>query len=143
VRDLLGIPERWMKWALADRPVPKQWGLDQTTLLGDAAHPTMPFLAQGAALAIEDAAVLAARLGASPENPAAALRLYEDDRRSRAVAVQKAARKNGNVYQYSGPDAVVRDIVMSILGGARLRNRYDWIYNWRTDADRDARQKAG
>jgi salicylate hydroxylase len=144
VRDLLGIPERWMKWALADRPVPKQWGLDQTTLLGDAAHPTMPYLAQGAALAIEDAAVLAARLGANPENPAAALRLYEDDRRTRAMQVQKAARKNGNVYQYSGPDAVARNIVMRVLGGARLRNRYDWIYNWRLDgALQDAKQKVG
>lgn len=144
VRDLLGIPERWMKWALADRSIPKNWGLDQTTLLGDAAHPTMPFLAQGAALAIEDAAVLASRLGANPENPAAALRLYEEDRRSRAAQVQKAARKNGTVYQYSGPDATVRNIVMKTMGGAWLRNRYDWIYSWRTDADmQDAKQKAG
>jgi salicylate hydroxylase len=133
VRDLLGIPERWMKWALAERPIPKRWGEDQTTLLGDAAHPTLPFLAQGAALAIEDAAVLARRLAASPENPAAALRLYEADRRGRAAQVQKAARKNGNVYQYSGPDAAVRNIVMRTLGGARLRNRYDWIYSWRPD----------
>ena len=139
VRDLLGIPERWMKWALADRPIPKRWGEDQTTLLGDAAHPTMPFLAQGAALAIEDAAVLAARLGASPENPAAALRLYEADRRNRAMQVQKAARSNGNVYQYGGPDAVARNIVMRMLGGTRLRNRYDWLYNWRVDTD--AKQK--
>lgn len=135
IRDLLGIPERWMKWALAERPIPKRWGEDQTTLLGDAAHPTMPFLAQGAALAIEDAAVLARRLAASPENPASALRLYEADRRTRAAQVQKAARKNGNVYQYSGPDAAVRNIVMRTLGGQRLRNRYDWIYGWRPEGD--------
>lgn len=140
LRDLLGIPERWMKWALAERPVPRRWGEDQTTLLGDAAHPTLPFLAQGAALAIEDAAVLAARLSATPENPAAALRLYEADRRNRAVQVQKAARKNGKLYQYSGPDAYVRDIVMRAMGGTWLRNRYDWIYGFRVDAG--ARQKS-
>jgi salicylate hydroxylase len=143
VRDLIGIPERWMKWALAERPIPRRWGEDQTTLLGDAAHPTLPFLAQGAALAIEDAAVLARRLGANPDNPATALRLYEADRRVRAAKVQKAARKNGNVYQYSGPDATVRDIVMRMMGGARLRNRYDWIYSWRPDTTDPAPKKAG
>ncbi len=133
VRDLLGIPERWMKWALAERSVPRKWGDEQTTLLGDAAHPMLPFLAQGAAMAIEDAAVLAARLGASPENPAAALRLYEADRRARAIQVQKAARKTGSLYQYGGPDAAARDLVMRMMGGARLRDRYDWIYNWRAE----------
>jgi len=143
VRDLLGIPERWMKWALAERPIPKRWGDEQTTLLGDAAHPTLPFLAQGAALAIEDATVLARRLADNPDNPAAGLRLYEADRRARAAQVQKAARKNGNVYQYSGPDAVVRNIVMRMLGGARLRSRYDWIYSWRPDTNVPTERDAG
>lgn len=133
LRDLLGIPERWMKWALAERPVPRRWGDEQTTLLGDAAHPMLPFLAQGAAMAIEDAAVLAARLGGNPDDPAAGLRAYEADRRARTARVQKAARKTGSVYQYGGPDATARDIVMRMLGGARLRNRYDWIYSWRVN----------
>jgi salicylate hydroxylase len=134
VRDLMGVPERWLKWALAERPVLKRWGDEQTTLLGDAAHPTLPFLAQGAAMAIEDAAVLAARLGARPEDPAGAMRQYEADRRARAAQVQKAAFKNGKVYQYGGPDALARDLVMKAMGGARLRNRYDWIYSWRAES---------
>jgi salicylate hydroxylase len=133
IRDLMGIPEQWMKWALAERPVPRHWGEGQTTLLGDAAHPMLPFLAQGAAMAIEDGAVLATRLAAAPDDPAAAMRRYEQDRRARVAKVQRAARSNGKVYQYSGPDAKVRNFVMRTLGGARIRNRYDWIYSWKTD----------
>ena len=91
VRDLMGIPEQWMKWALAERPVPRHWGEAQITLLGDAAHPMLPFLAQGAAMAIEDGAVLAARLAATPDDPAAAMRRYEQDRRARVAKVQRAA----------------------------------------------------
>ena len=133
VRDLMGIPEQWMKWALAERPVPRHWGEAQTTLLGDAAHPMLPFLAQGAAMAIEDGAVLAARLAATPDDPATAMRRYEHDRRARVAKVQRAARRNGRIYQYAGPDAAVRDLAMRALGGAALRRRYDWIYNWKTD----------
>ena len=130
-RDLLGVPEHWTKWALAERDVPRQWGRDQITLLGDAAHPMLPFLAQGAAMAIEDAAVLARHLAGSPDDPASAMRRYENDRRARTIKVQRAARKNGSLYQYRGPDAAVRNFVMRRLGGTRLRSRYDWIYSWR------------
>ncbi|MGZ3410267.1 MAG: FAD-dependent monooxygenase [Xanthobacteraceae bacterium] len=133
-RDLIGMPEQWLKWALAERPVAKQWGRDQITLLGDAAHPMLPFMAQGAAMAIEDAAVLARHMVGSPDDPASAMRRYEADRRSRTVQVQRAARKNGKIYQYRGPDAAVRNFVMRRLGGARIRKRYDWIYGWRDDA---------
>jgi salicylate hydroxylase len=133
-RDLIGIPERWSKWALAERPVARQWGHDQITLLGDAAHPMLPFMAQGAAMAIEDAAVLARHLVGSPDDPASAMRRYESDRRARTIKVQRAARKNGKFYQYRGPDAAVRNFVMRRIGGARIRSRYDWIYGWRDDA---------
>jgi salicylate hydroxylase len=133
LRDLLGAPARWLKWALVERPVARTWGRDQMTMLGDAAHPTLPFLAQGAGLAIEDAAVLAMRLAESPDDPAPALRRYESDRRDRAAKVMQAARKTGKIYQYGGPDAAVRNIVMRRLGGALLRRRYDWIYSWHLD----------
>jgi salicylate hydroxylase len=136
-RDLLGMPEQWQKWALAQAPVPRHWGRDQITLLGDAAHPMLPFLAQGAAMAIEDAAVLARRLAATPDDLPGAMRLYEADRRTRTTKVQRAARKNGRVYQYRGPDAAVRNFVMRRIGGAMIRKRFDWIYSWRDDNQHD------
>src|ERR1700758_2235572 len=71
-RELLGAPERWLKWALYDRRPLARWSHGPVTLLGDAAHPMLPFLAQGAAMAIEDAAELANCLGRPPTQPTAA-----------------------------------------------------------------------
>jgi salicylate hydroxylase len=130
-RDLIGIPERWLKWALYDRPPSSRWGEGPITLLGDAAHPILPFLAQGAAMAIEDAAVLAAQLASSPNDPAPALRTYEAKRRARTARMQRAARRTGKLYHYSRPDAFARNLVMRTLGGEQLLRRYDWIYDWR------------
>src|SRR5262249_62171364 len=104
-RDPVGIPERWLKWALYDRPPSNRWGEGPITLLGDAAHPMLPFLAQGAAMAIEDAAVLAAQLAVSPTDPAPALRKYEAMRHTRTARMQHAARRTGKRYHYSRPDA--------------------------------------
>jgi salicylate hydroxylase len=99
-------------------------------LLGDAAHPVLPFLAQGAALAIEDAAVLAAEITAHPDDLVQGLRAYEARRRGRATRVQRAAQQTGRIY-HRGADAFLRDTAMRMLGGERLLQRYDWIYNWR------------
>lgn len=130
-RDLLDVPEQWLKWALLDRPPLCRWGQGPVTLLGDAAHPMLPQLAQGAAMAIEDAAVLADVLAKSPTDPAAALRSYERQRQARTARVQKAARANGRTYHRSGLSAMLRNLAMVLLGGELLVHRYRWIYEWR------------
>ena len=130
LRDLLAVPERWHKWALYDRPPLASWGRGPVTLLGDAAHPMLPFLAQGAAMAIEDAAVLAGELVRSPQDRLAALRAYEAVRRPRTAGVQAAARRNDFHYHLRGPAAFARDAVLRTVGGQRLFARYDWIYRW-------------
>jgi salicylate hydroxylase len=130
VRDLLAAPERWQKWALYDRAPLWSWGVGPVTLLGDAAHPMLPFLAQGAAMAIEDAAVLARELSRSPDDRVAALRRYETARRPRTARVQHAARRNDFHYHLRQPAAFVRDAALQTLGGRRLLTQYDWIYRW-------------
>ncbi len=131
VRELLAVPERWQKWALYDRPPLASWGRGPVTLLGDAAHPMLPFLAQGAAMAIEDAAVLARELVCAPlRDRCAALRRYEAARRPRTARVQNAARRNDFHYHLRGPAASARDTVLRVLGGRRLLAQYDWIYQW-------------
>jgi salicylate hydroxylase len=134
LRDLLAAPERWQKWALYDRPPLRAWGRGPVTLLGDAAHPMLPFLAQGAAMAIEDAAVLARELADTPgglrEEHHAALRRYEAARRLRTARVQRAARRNDIHYHLRGPAALARDAALRLLGGRRLLAQYDWIYRW-------------
>jgi salicylate hydroxylase len=131
-RTLLAAPEQWLKWALYDHRPLRRWGRGIATLLGDAAHPMLPFMAQGAAMAIEDAAVLGHALASVPGGTAAAMRNYENQRRERTARVQRAARSNGVVYHLGGPAALMRDFAMTImLGSDFLLSRYDWIYDWR------------
>jgi salicylate hydroxylase len=130
-RDLIGMPERWLKWALYDRQPSDNWGEGPVTLVGDAAHPMLPFLAQGAAMAIEDAALVAEQIASNPADPAAGLRAYEAERRGRTTRMQRDARRTGTFYHYSGPDAFARNLVLRALGGEWLLRRYDWIYGWR------------
>jgi salicylate hydroxylase len=105
-------------------------GSGSVALLGDAAHPMLPFLAQGGAMAIEDAAVLAAALAQNTDHPAKALRNYERERRRRTAKVQKLARKQGRIYGLTGPEALIRNLVMRQIGGQKLLARYDWLFGW-------------
>jgi salicylate hydroxylase len=130
-RELIALPERWHKWALHDLPPLRRWGDGPVTLLGDAAHPMLPFLAQGAAGAIEDAAVLAASLAHSPEDIPGALRRYERARRGRTCKMQRAARRNGRTYHLAGSEAALRNFALRTMSGKMLLRRYDWLYAWR------------
>lgn len=128
-RALIAIPEHWFKWALYDRTGQFR-GVGPVTLIGDAAHPILPFLAQGAGLAIEDAVVLADMLGKYRDDLPDALRAYEGARRHRAERAQTVSRRQGRIYGRSGPEALIRNFGMRMLGGERLLRRYDWLYNW-------------
>jgi salicylate hydroxylase len=98
----------WYKWALYDRdPIP-QWTRGRVTVLGDAAHPMLPYLGQGACQAIEDGCVLAAALEAEPDDPVAALALYERSRRPRASQVVLASRERGVSNHLASPLAAWR-----------------------------------
>jgi salicylate hydroxylase len=130
-RELIASPEQWTKWALYERSGNFEGADGPVTLIGDAAHPMLPFLAQGAGMAIEDAAVLGAMLGKYIDDPAAGLRAYEAARRHRTARAQKASAKQADIYGKTGPEAFARNLVMKVVGGERLRRRYDWLYTWR------------
>jgi salicylate hydroxylase len=121
----------WQKWTLCDRAPSWSWGKGLVSLIGDAAHPMLPFLAQGAATAIEDAAVLAQELSRSPADPAGSLRRYEQARQTRTARIQRAARRNDFTYHLREPAASIRDMILRGLGGERLLAQHDWIYQWR------------
>ena len=98
----------WYKWALYDRdPIP-QWTQGRITVLGDAAHPMLPYLGQGACQAIEDGCVLAAALTAKSDDAVGALSLYERSRRPRASQVVLASRQRGVSNHLSSPLAAFR-----------------------------------
>jgi salicylate hydroxylase len=130
-RALIGLPDAWLKWPLFDRRPIRRWAKGPVALLGDAAHPMLPFMAQGGAMAIEDAAVVAYHLGRRPDNPDAALRAYARQRRGRTRRVQRAASRNSTIYHLSGLSGWARDVVMSAMGGRHLLGHYDWIFRWR------------
>ena len=125
---LLAVPGEWQVWSLFDLPV-RRMARGRVALLGDAAHPVLPFLAQGGALAIEDAAGLAASL-ADQVNVRSALRAYEQNRLRRVRRVQRAARRNGALYHAAGPLAFARDLVMRRLGPEGMAEHYAWLYGW-------------
>ncbi len=134
-RMLLGAVDEWRKWALFTLPEAGEWTDGATALLGDAAHAMLPFAAQGAGMAIEDAAVLAKCLGETQHDGgpaiAAALKRYARLRRPRVARVQRAARQAGRIYHLAGPFAMARDLVIKGMGAKRMLARQDWIYNWR------------
>jgi salicylate hydroxylase len=129
-RRLIGAIESWRRWALFGMPDGGVWGQGRVALLGDAAHAMLPFAAQGAGMAIEDAAVLADIL-AQDGDVATALARYGQTRSPRVGRVQRTARRNGEVYHLRGPMALARDQVIGWLGGPALLSRQDWIYGWR------------
>jgi salicylate hydroxylase len=100
--------EVWYKWALYDRDPIQQWTRGRVTVLGDAAHPMLPYLGQGACQAIEDGCVLAAALAARADDPVGGLALYERTRRPRASQVVLTSRQRGVSNHLASPWAALR-----------------------------------
>ena len=91
----------------------------------------LPYLAQGAAMAIEDAAELGQCLEHGGGDPAGAMRRYEQRRRGRTARAQRAARRNGAIYHMGVLAGVMRTLAVAAVGGERLISRYDWVYGWK------------
>jgi salicylate hydroxylase len=134
-RMMVSAVDEWRKWALFTLPDGGEWTDGAIALLGDAAHAMLPFAAQGAGMAIEDAAVLAGCLSEGPPENASAipatLKRYAGLRRARVMRVQRAARRNGMIYHLSGAAAYARDLAIRAMGAKRMLARQDWIYDWR------------
>jgi 2-polyprenyl-6-methoxyphenol hydroxylase-like FAD-dependent oxidoreductase len=131
-KSLLERAESWRAWSLFSLPPLPHWSRGAVTLLGDAAHPVLPYLAQGAALAIEDAVTLAKILGADPENPAAAFRIYEAARRQRTTRVQNAARRFGWFYHLQGLGRLARNAALGLRSPDAALRQFDWLYDAQT-----------
>lgn len=129
--SLLGrVEEPIFRWALYDREPLEQWGIGTTTLLGDACHPMLPFMAQGSCQAIEDAVVLARCLSdANTSDAAKALRRYEDARQGRTAQVQTSSVMNRDLFHLvDGQEQKDRDMILSISPPGM--SILDWVYEY-------------
>jgi 3-hydroxybenzoate 6-monooxygenase len=128
VRTLLGKIESWRMWVLCDRPPIRNWSRGRVTLLGDAAHPMLQYLAQGAGMAIEDAVCLANKVEVTGGDFAAAFKAYQEARYLRTGRVQIMARVYGEFYHASG---VARELRNMMLGGRTSEQAFEsmqWLY---------------
>lgn len=133
LRALLLAGENWRLWSLHDAFPASRWSLRHATLLGDAAHPVLPFIAQGGAMAIEDAAVLVRSLAAHPHDTPAAVKAFEMARQPRTRQVMEQSRANSRAFHLSGIPAMVRNALMRRWSDEQFLSRYDWLYGWRPD----------
>lgn len=128
---LLEAMPHWRAWTLCDRaPLtsPDQMACGRVALVGDAAHPMLPYLAQGAGMAIEDAVALAAAVAqGGPADLPAAFTRYAAARWQRNAAVQARARRNGRIFHATGLMRLGRDLAMRALG-AKLLDQ-PWLYS--------------
>lgn len=130
--ELFGYSERYYKWALYDRDPLPQWGRGRISLLGDSVHPMLPYLGQGAAMALEDACILARVLEQYGENAEAALRRYEAIRAPRTAHAQLASRERARQNHLTSPLARMwRDAGVAFrsrFGKDKSTLRADWVY---------------
>lgn len=130
LRDLFSRAEDWRLWSLFDRPA-ETLARGRIALVGDAAHPILPFLAQGAALAIEDGAYVSALLDET-NSVEEAFSSYQRQRLDRVRRVQAEARRNGKLYHRSGLIGLGRDQIMRRIGPRGMTERYAWLYGHRS-----------
>ncbi|HET9652491.1 MAG TPA: 3-hydroxybenzoate 6-monooxygenase [Usitatibacter sp.] len=132
-RQLLGLPKSWRRWATADREPVARWTYGRMTLLGDAAHPMLQYLAQGACMALEDAVTLGEAIGAKGGDLEAAFGLYERSRVARTARVVLMTREMGRIYHAHGVERLVRNDLWKGRTPERYYDALEWLYAWRVE----------
>jgi 2-polyprenyl-6-methoxyphenol hydroxylase-like FAD-dependent oxidoreductase len=137
-RHLIDLPKSWKRWATADREPIAQWTFGRVTLLGDAAHPTLQYLAQGACMALEDAVTLgeALRVHSAAQSDmqgsefAAAFAHYQRSRIARTARIVLSAREMGRIFHAKGVERLVRNDLWRGRSPERFYDAMEWLYGW-------------
>jgi 3-hydroxybenzoate 6-monooxygenase len=132
-RQLIDLPKDWKRWATADREPIAQWNFGRVTLLGDAAHPTLQYLAQGACMAMEDAVTLGEALRAHDRNFDKAFAHYQRSRVARTARVVLSAREMGRIFHAQGVERLVRNELWRGRSPERFYDAMEWLYGWRAE----------
>ncbi|NBP27478.1 MAG: FAD-binding protein [Betaproteobacteria bacterium] len=129
-RQLIDLPKSWKRWATADREPIGQWSFGRVTLLGDAAHPTTQYMAQGACMAMEDAVTLGEALRVHGNDWAQALDLYQRARVARTARIVLSGREMGRIYHAMGVERLVRNSLWKGRTQERFYDAVEWLYSW-------------
>jgi salicylate hydroxylase len=129
-RQLIELPKTWKRWATADRDPIDTWVFGRAAILGDAAHPTTQYLAQGACMAMEDAVTLGEALRVHHNDWTKALALYQKSRVARTARIVLSAREMGRLYHAKGVERLVRNDLWKGRTPERFYDAVEWLYGW-------------
>ncbi|MCW5664733.1 MAG: 3-hydroxybenzoate 6-monooxygenase [Piscinibacter sp.] len=129
-RQLIDLPRSWKRWATADREPIGQWTYGRATLLGDAAHPTTQYMAQGACMALEDAVTLGEALRVNGNDFERAFDLYQRSRIARTARIVLSSREMGRIYHAKGVERLVRNDLWRGRSPERFYDAMEWLYGW-------------
>ena len=132
-RQLIDLPKDWKRWATADRDPIGQWNFGRVTLLGDAAHPTLQYLAQGACMAMEDAVTLGEALRVHANDFGRAFDRYQRSRVARTARIVLSAREMGRIFHAKGVERLVRNDLWKGRSAERFYDALEWLYGWKVD----------
>jgi salicylate hydroxylase len=129
-RQLIELPKTWKRWATADREPIDTWVFGRATILGDAAHPTTQYMAQGACMAMEDAVTLGEALRVHDNDWEKALPLYQKSRVTRTARIVLSGREMGRLYHAAGVERLVRNSLWKGRSQERFYDAIEWLYGW-------------
>lgn len=129
-RQLIELPKSWKRWATADKDPIENWVFGRVTILGDAAHPTTQYMAQGACMAMEDAVTLGEALRVTGKDWAAALALYQKNRVARTGRIVLSSREMGRIYHATGVERLIRNQMWKNRPQERFYDALEWLYGW-------------
>ena len=132
-RQLIDLPKDWKRWATADRDPIGQWTFGRVTLLGDAAHPTLQYLAQGACMAMEDGVTLGEALRVHDNDFGRAFAHYQRSRVARTARIVLSAREMGRIFHAKGVERLVRNDLWKGRSPERFYDAMEWLYDWKVE----------
>ncbi|MCB1536968.1 MAG: 3-hydroxybenzoate 6-monooxygenase [Rhodoblastus sp.] len=129
-RQLIDLPQSWRRWATADKEPIETWTFGRVTLLGDSAHPTTQYMAQGACMALEDAVTLGEALRVNQNDIPKALQLYQACRTTRTARIVLSGREMGRIYHAAGVERKIRNSLWKDRPVERFYDAVEWLYGW-------------
>jgi len=132
-RQLIELPKDWKRWATADRDPIGEWTFGRVVLLGDAAHPPLQYLAQGACMAMEDGVTLGEALRVHDNDFTKAFAHYQRSRVARTARVVLSAREMGRIFHAKGVERLVRNDLWKGRTPERFYDAMEWLYGWRVE----------